>query len=82
MKQGADITCPKLIAKRAKEQAQREKAQRIAECKARVDKIVAEEEAKNAPVIYQHNNDYWNDTKYEPSFKRFITVSGLIGTCC
>jgi hypothetical protein len=81
MKQGAEITCPKLIAKRAKEAAQREKEQRIADCKARVAQIVAEEEAKCVPVIHKHNNDYWSGPEYQPSFKRYITHS-FIGTCC
>ena len=82
MKQGADIICPKLITKLTKEAAQREKQKRIADCKARVANIVAEEEARNVTIIHQHNNDYWNDTKYQPYFKSYITISGFIGTCC
>ena len=81
MKQGGDITCPKLITKRTKEATQRERQQRKAGHLARIAKIVAEEEAKCVPVIHKHNNNYWSGTKYQPSFESYIAVS-FTGTCC
>ena len=92
MKQNADIICPKLIAKKAKEEQERAEAAARQEREAMIEKIIAEEElakeavllarAKEAKLIELRKAEYWEHPKYEPEFKRYLSISEIIGACC
>ena len=84
MKQHAEIICPKLIAKKAKEAKEREAAAALVERKAAIEKIITEEEfakAEAEKLSELRKLEYWESPKYNAPFKRFVTVSGYVGIC-
>ena len=88
------VLCPKLIEKEARKQRKEDKAKR----KANIARIEAEEKALLEPIVtptiaseivvpeysqyYTPKVDYWNDTRFTPSFKSYTTLHYSADVCC
>ena len=91
---GYTILCPKLLEKETRKQRKEEKANR----KAEIARIEAEEIALLEPIVtptiaseivvpeysqyYTPKVDYWNDTRFNPSFSSYMTLRYSADVCC